>query len=220
MATTHMLEQESNPWEQQAARFNLAAEKLKLDEGLWRVLRQPNREIIVHIPGQHGQRATGGLHRISGAALHRARAGQGRRALLAGCHAGRSARAGQLDDVEVRGGQHSLRRRQGRHHLRSQEHVARRAGAHDPALYLGADRVHRPGERRSRARRQHQRADHGVDDGHLFHAHAPDGYGRCHRQAAEHGRIARAARGHGPRRHDHLRRVDQEAEHARARARA
>jgi glutamate dehydrogenase (NAD(P)+) len=50
MATTHMLEQEHNPWEQQAARFNLAAEKLQLDEGLWRVLRQPNREIIVHIP--------------------------------------------------------------------------------------------------------------------------------------------------------------------------
>jgi glutamate dehydrogenase (NAD(P)+) len=48
--TTHTIEQESNPWEQQAARFNLAADKLKLDEGLWRVLRQPNREIIVHIP--------------------------------------------------------------------------------------------------------------------------------------------------------------------------
>jgi glutamate dehydrogenase (NAD(P)+) len=50
MATTHTLEQESNPWAQQAARFNLAAEKLNLDEGLWRVLQQPNREIIVHIP--------------------------------------------------------------------------------------------------------------------------------------------------------------------------
>ena len=50
MATAHTIEQERNPWEQQAARFNLAAEKLKLDEGLWRVLRQPNREIIVHIP--------------------------------------------------------------------------------------------------------------------------------------------------------------------------
>ncbi len=50
MATAHTVEQESNPWEQQAARFNLAAEKLQLDEGLWRVLRQPNREIIVHIP--------------------------------------------------------------------------------------------------------------------------------------------------------------------------
>jgi glutamate dehydrogenase (NAD(P)+) len=48
--TSHLLEQEKNPWEQQRARFNLAAEKLNLDEGLWRVLRQPNREIIVHIP--------------------------------------------------------------------------------------------------------------------------------------------------------------------------
>ena len=50
MASPHTPEQESNPWEQQAARFNLAAEKLQLDEGLWRVLQQPNREIIVHIP--------------------------------------------------------------------------------------------------------------------------------------------------------------------------
>jgi glutamate dehydrogenase (NAD(P)+) len=50
MATAQTLEQESNPWEQQATRFNLAAEKLKLDQGLWRVLQQPNREIIVHIP--------------------------------------------------------------------------------------------------------------------------------------------------------------------------
>jgi glutamate dehydrogenase (NAD(P)+) len=44
------LEQEVNPWMAQAARFDLAAHKLKLDEGLWKVLQQPNREIIVHIP--------------------------------------------------------------------------------------------------------------------------------------------------------------------------
>ena len=44
------LEQETNPWEAQAARFDLAAQKLNLDEGLWRVLRYPTREIIVHIP--------------------------------------------------------------------------------------------------------------------------------------------------------------------------
>jgi glutamate dehydrogenase (NAD(P)+) len=50
MDTSLMLEQEKNPWEQQAARFNQAAERLHLDEGLWRVLQQPNREIIVHIP--------------------------------------------------------------------------------------------------------------------------------------------------------------------------
>jgi glutamate dehydrogenase (NAD(P)+) len=52
--TTHIasIEQELNPWEAQAARFDLAAQKLNLDSGLWKVLRYPNREIIVHIPIQ------------------------------------------------------------------------------------------------------------------------------------------------------------------------
>jgi glutamate dehydrogenase (NAD(P)+) len=49
---TVSLEQEINPWEAQAARFDLAAKKLNLDEGLWKVLRYPNREVIVHIPVQ------------------------------------------------------------------------------------------------------------------------------------------------------------------------
>ncbi len=46
------LEQETNPWLAQAARFDLAAHKLNLDEGLWRVLRSPSREITVYIPVQ------------------------------------------------------------------------------------------------------------------------------------------------------------------------
>ncbi len=44
------LEDEINPWEAQAARFDFAAQKLNLDEGLWKVLRYPSREIIVHFP--------------------------------------------------------------------------------------------------------------------------------------------------------------------------
>jgi glutamate dehydrogenase (NAD(P)+) len=47
---TVTLEQEINPWEAQAARFDFAAQKLNLDEGVWKVLRYPAREIIVHIP--------------------------------------------------------------------------------------------------------------------------------------------------------------------------
>jgi glutamate dehydrogenase (NAD(P)+) len=47
---TLTLEQETNPWEAQAARFDLAARKLNLDAGLWKVLRYPSREIIVHVP--------------------------------------------------------------------------------------------------------------------------------------------------------------------------
>src|SRR5246127_1724880 len=49
---TVAIEQESNPWESQEARFDLAAHKLNLDEGLWKVLRYPTREIILHIPVQ------------------------------------------------------------------------------------------------------------------------------------------------------------------------
>jgi glutamate dehydrogenase (NAD(P)+) len=43
-------EQEMNPWEAQAARFDFAAKKLNLDPGIWKLLRYPTREIIVHIP--------------------------------------------------------------------------------------------------------------------------------------------------------------------------
>ena len=43
-------EQENNPWLAQEARFDEAARRLNLDAGIWKVLRYPSREIIVHIP--------------------------------------------------------------------------------------------------------------------------------------------------------------------------
>jgi glutamate dehydrogenase (NAD(P)+) len=46
------MEQETNPWEAQASRFDEAARRLKLDDGIWKILRYPAREIIVHIPVQ------------------------------------------------------------------------------------------------------------------------------------------------------------------------
>ncbi|MCI0352993.1 MAG: Glu/Leu/Phe/Val dehydrogenase [Acidobacteriales bacterium] len=48
--TSLTIDQEFNPWQSQAARFDYAAQKLNLDEGLWKILRYPTREIIVHIP--------------------------------------------------------------------------------------------------------------------------------------------------------------------------
>jgi glutamate dehydrogenase (NAD(P)+) len=50
MATAYL--EEVNPWDAQVARSDLAAKKLKLDEGLWKILRNPSREVIVHIPVQ------------------------------------------------------------------------------------------------------------------------------------------------------------------------
>ena len=44
------LEQEMNPWLAAAARFDEAANRLGLDEGMCKVLRTPSKEITVHIP--------------------------------------------------------------------------------------------------------------------------------------------------------------------------
>jgi glutamate dehydrogenase (NAD(P)+) len=45
-------EQETNPWVSAEARFDNAAEKLGLDDGVRKVLRTPTREITVNIPVQ------------------------------------------------------------------------------------------------------------------------------------------------------------------------
>jgi glutamate dehydrogenase (NAD(P)+) len=50
MTTAIDPQMETNPWEAHAARFELAAQKLNLDKGLWKILSQPVREITVHIP--------------------------------------------------------------------------------------------------------------------------------------------------------------------------
>jgi glutamate dehydrogenase (NAD(P)+) len=46
------LENEVNPREAQAARFDRAAELLHLDQGLCKVLRNPQREVTVNFPVQ------------------------------------------------------------------------------------------------------------------------------------------------------------------------
>ena len=46
------LENEKNPWLAAAARFDEAAMRLKLDDGMCKVLRTPNKELTVNIPIQ------------------------------------------------------------------------------------------------------------------------------------------------------------------------
>ena len=46
------LENEKNPWLAAAARFDEAAQRLKLDDGMCKMLRSPARELTVHIPVQ------------------------------------------------------------------------------------------------------------------------------------------------------------------------
>ena len=113
------LENEKNPWLAAAARFDEAATRLNLDDGMRKVLRHARQGNHRPHPGAARRRPPRGLHRLSRAALPGARPGQGRHPLRARRDAGRSARAGLLDDLEVRGGQHPVRRRQGRRDLRS-----------------------------------------------------------------------------------------------------
>jgi len=51
-AVSPSLEQELNPWRAAEARFDEAAEKLGLDDGMRKVLKSPATEITVHIPVQ------------------------------------------------------------------------------------------------------------------------------------------------------------------------
>ena len=52
MATLLSTEQETNPWLSAEARFDEAANRLNLDDGMCKVLRSPTKEITVHIPVQ------------------------------------------------------------------------------------------------------------------------------------------------------------------------
>jgi glutamate dehydrogenase (NAD(P)+) len=50
LETTLLVDQEINPWESAAHRFDEAAELLKLDDGMRKVLRQPTAELTVNFP--------------------------------------------------------------------------------------------------------------------------------------------------------------------------
>jgi len=50
LMTTEKVAAPINPWEVAQRQFDLAAERLNLDEGMRRVLREPRRELTVHFP--------------------------------------------------------------------------------------------------------------------------------------------------------------------------
>ena len=174
ITTPPHVDKETNPWQAQAARFDLAARKLNLDEGLWKVLRSPSREIIVHIPVQMDD---GHLEVFTGFRVqHSIARGPAKGGI-------RYAPDVNLDEVRALASWMTWKcavvnipfgGAKGGSHLRSAQNVAGRAGAHDAPLHGGALRIHRAGKRRARSRREHQRTDHGVDHGYVLHARAAD----------------------------------------------
>ncbi len=197
--TTEQAPAQINAWEVAQQQFDLAAERLGLDPGLRKVLREPRREFTVHFPVHMDD---GTVEVFTG---YRVQHNLGRGPAKGGIRYHQDV---SLDEVKalamwmtwkcaVVG--HPVRRRQGRRHRRPQEAQPEGARGPDPAL-LHRDRdPRRPGEGHPGAGRQHQCPDHGLDDGHLFDARGLHGPGRRHRQAHQPGRLRGPQRSHGPR---------------------
>ena len=186
----------ASPFDEMMSRFDVAAQKLGLDPGLYKVLREPVRETKVSIPivmdDGHievfiGYRvhhniargpAKGGIRFDKNVTLDEVRA-------LASWMTWKCA----VVNIPFGGAQ-------GRGHLRPVDALPGRARADHAPLHGRDHGPDRTREGRSRARHGHRPADDGVDHGHLLDARAPHGHVGRDRQAARRsaGRAAASRR--------------------------
>ncbi len=116
---------EENPFESMMERFDRAAQLLNLNPDLYAVMRVPNRELKVYIPVRMD---SGRIEVFEGFRVqHNFARGPAKGGIRYAPDVidRRGARARGVDDLEVRGRQRPLRRRQGRGHLRPDDDVAR-----------------------------------------------------------------------------------------------
>ena len=184
------------------SRFDKAAELLDLEPGLYKVLRQAEKQVIVSIPVM---KDNGEVEVYEG---YRVQYNTSRGPAKGGIRFDLNV---TLEEVKALAawmtwkcacGEYSFRRRQGRSQMRPTCDERERAGETHAPLHLRNHQHARPRLRRARAGRQHQRARDGLGDGYVFDARGPHGYGRRHRQAGGARRIAREAGGNGQRVHD------------------
>ena len=189
-----------NPFETAKQQVDIVADLLGLDPGVREVLKHPKRELTVNFP----VRMDDGSYKVfTGYRVQYNMARgpvQGRHPLPPAGDAGRGPGARGLDDLEVRGRQHPVRRRQGRRHLRPEAHVARASSSASPAATRArSPRIIGPGDGHPGARRLHRLPDDGVDHGHLLDAEGLLRPGRRHGQADQPRRQRGPRRGDGPR---------------------
>ena len=121
-------------------------------------------------PGPDGRRDLDDLPGLPRAPLERGRPDEGRHPLRPACLARRVRCARDVDDVEVRVAPAPVRRREGRRALQPARDVPGRAPAADAALHDRAAARDRPGEGHPGAGHGDERADDGLDDGHVLDA--------------------------------------------------
>ena len=122
-----------NPWDMALKQLDDVAKRMGLDADTHAVLAKPKRVLIVSIPVRMDN---GAVKVFEGCRVHHNLArgpGQGRHPLPPGRDLGRGESPGDVDDLEVRRGQHPLRRRQGRHHLQPEGDERRRSSSASPA---------------------------------------------------------------------------------------
>ncbi len=127
---------EENPFEGMMSRFDQAAELLDLEPGLYKVLRNPEKQIIISVPVMldSGEVEVYTGYRV----LYNTSRGPAKGGIRFDEHVTlEEVKAlGGVDDVEVRGRQPAVWRRQGRRDLRSAQDERGRAGAPDAPLHL------------------------------------------------------------------------------------
>jgi hypothetical protein len=130
----HFLDEE-NPFEAMMSRFDKAAELLDLEPGLYKVLRQAEKQIIVSIPimMDNGQVDVYEGYRV----LYNTSRGPAKGGIRFDTQVTLEEGAGRVDDVEVRRGEYSFRWGQRRSEVRSARHERERAGEAHPTVYVG-----------------------------------------------------------------------------------
>ena len=211
--TTEQVAATINPWDVAQQQFDLAAEHLKLDPGIRRVLREPRRALTVTFPVKMDD---GTIRVFTG---YRVQHNLGRGPAKGGIRYHQDV---SIDEVKALamwmtwkcavvgipygGGKGGVI-------VDPKKLSLKRARGADPPLRDRDQRPDRPRARHPGPRRQHDAADHGLDDGHLLDARGLHGPGRRHGQADQPRRVGGAQRGHGPRLRLHGRRCGQAPRH-------
>ena len=196
--TTEHVAATINPWHVAQRQFDLAADRLDLDPGLRRVLREPRRELTVHFPVKMDDGASRSSPATASSTTW-ARSGQGRHPLPPGRVPRRGQGPRDVDDLEVRGRGHPLRRRQGRRRRRPEEALAEGARAltrrftTEIEVLIGPERDIPAPDVNTNAQVMAW-----IMDTYSMHVglHGP---GRRDRQADQPRRVRGPQRGHGPR---------------------